>query len=130
MPGIKFINLQQGISDQELTDLQSKLMVQMYGYDQINDALDFDGLASLVSACDHVISADNITAHLAGAMHIPCWVLLPKAPHWRWLSGVTLSPWYPSLKLYRQEQQGVWNDPLDKIRHDLVPLLKQSTQYN
>jgi tetratricopeptide (TPR) repeat protein len=130
MPGVKFVNLQQGISIQELADLRSKLMIQMYGYDQINDAMDFDGLASLVSACDLVISVDNIAVHLAGAMHIPCWVLLPKAPHWRWLSGVTLSPWYPSLRLYRQEQQGAWDVPLDKIRLDLEPLLKQSTHYN
>lgn len=130
MPGIKFIHLQQGMIDQELADLQSKLMVQIYGYQQSNDSQGFDSLASLVSACDLVISTDNIVADLAGALHIPCWVLLPKAPHWRWLSGVTLSPWYPSLRLYRQEQQGVWDDPLDKIRNDLAPLLKQPNQYN
>ena len=130
MPGIKFVNLQQGISNQELADLQSKLMIQVYGYEQLSSSLGFDDLAALVSACDIIISVDNEVAHLAGAMNIPCWVLLPKAPHWRWLSGVTLSPWYPSLRLYRQEQQGVWDAPLDKIRHDLVPLLKQSTQYN
>ncbi|MEA9599084.1 tetratricopeptide repeat-containing glycosyltransferase family protein [Polynucleobacter sp. AP-Sanab-80-C2] len=130
MPGIKFVNLQQGISNQELADLQSKLMIQVYGYEQPNHSLGLDDLAALISACDIIISVDNEVAHLAGAMNIPCWVLLPKAPHWRWLSGVTLSPWYPSLRLYRQEQQGVWDAPLDKIRHDLVPLLKQSTQYN
>ena len=130
MPGIKFINLQQGISNQELADLQSKLMIQVYGYEQLNSSLGLDDLAALVSACDLIISVDNEVTHLAGAMNIPCWVLLPKAPHWRWLSGVTLSPWYPSLRLYRQEQQGVWEDSLNKIRHDLVPLLKQSTQYN
>ena len=130
MPGIKFVHLQQGIIDQELADLQSKLMVQIYGYHQANELVEFDDLASLVSACDLVISTDNIVADLAGSINVPCWVLLPKAPQWRWLSGVTLSPWYPSLRLYRQEQQGVWDAPLDKIRHDLVPLLKQSTQYN
>jgi hypothetical protein len=130
MPGIKFVNLQQNISNHELADLQSKLMIQVYGYEQPNHSVGFDDLAALISACDIIISVDNEVAHLAGAMNIPCWVLLPKAPHWRWLSGVTLSPWYPSIRLYRQEQQGVWDDPLDKIRHDLVPLLKQSTQYN
>jgi len=130
IPGVKFVNLQQGMSNQELADLESELMVQIYGYDQISDAIDLDGLASLVSACDLVISIDSITAHLAGAMHIPCWVLLPKAPHWRWLSGVTLSPWYPNIRLYRQEHQGVWHEPLAKIRSDLAPLLKMSEQYN
>lgn len=130
MPGIKFVHLQQGIIDQELADLQSKLMVQIYGYQQVNESLEFDDLAALVSACDLVISTDNIVADLAGSINVPCWVLLPKAPQWRWLSGVTLSPWYPSLRLYRQEQQDHWDAPLDKIRNDLVPLLKRSTQYN
>ena len=130
IPGIKLVHLQQGIIDQELADLQSKLMVQIYGYQQVNESSGFDDLASLVSACDLVISTDNIVADIAGAINLPCWVLLPKAPQWRWLSGVTLSPWYPSLRLYRQEQQDHWDDPLGKICNDLVPLLKRSTQYN
>jgi tetratricopeptide (TPR) repeat protein len=130
MPGIKFVNLQYGDVDAEITDLKKQHLIEVTQYKKVNNQMDLDGLASLISACDLVISADNTTVHLAGALNIPCWILLSIAPSWRWLSGVTLSPWYPSIRLYRQQQLGQWGGVLRKIREDLMPLLKKPAQYN
>ncbi len=130
MPGIRFVNLQYGNVDTEIAELKKQYLVDVTQYKKVDNQTNLDGLASLISACDLIISADNTTVHLAGALNIPCWVLLPLSPSWRWLSGVTLCPWYPSLRLYRQEQLGQWDDVFKKIREDLMPLLKMPTQYN
>jgi len=130
MPGVRFVSLQYGDVSNEIAELKKQHLIEVTQYKKINNQTDLDGLASLISACDLVISADNTTVHLAGALNIPCWVLLPMVPSWRWLSGVTLSPWYPSIRLYRQQQLGQWGEVLKAIREDLMPLLKKPAQYN
>jgi ADP-heptose:LPS heptosyltransferase len=57
---------------------------------------------------DLVITIDNSTAHLAGALGVPTWVLLPFAPDWRWQLNRTDNPWYPTLRLFRQPKLGDW----------------------
>jgi Flp pilus assembly protein TadD len=69
---------------------------------------DYADTAALVSQLDLVISVDTSVAHLAGALGCPVWVLLPYAPDWRWLLGRTDSPWYPTMRLFRQPQPGDW----------------------
>jgi ADP-heptose:LPS heptosyltransferase len=69
---------------------------------------------------DLVIAVDTSVAHLAGALGLPLWVLLPHMPDWRWLLDRSDSPWYPSARLYRQERAGDWNAPLAKVRADLL----------
>ena len=72
-----------------------------------------------------VLSIDTSVAHLAGAMGKPTWVLLPHAPDWRWLLNRTDSPWYPSLKLYRQNAQRRWEPLLETVADDLQALAKR-----
>jgi ADP-heptose:LPS heptosyltransferase len=86
-------------------------------------AADFADTADLIAGLDLVISVDTAMAHLAGAMGKPCWVLLPAAwQDWRWLRGRKDSPWYPSLRLYRQRTAGDWREVLDEVRRDLADL--------
>jgi ADP-heptose:LPS heptosyltransferase len=71
---------------------------------------------------DLVISIDTSAAHLAGAIGKPTWVLLPHLPDWRWLLDRSDSPWYPSMRLYRQEEAGVWDSVLQTVTHELGQL--------
>jgi len=67
-----------------------------------------------------VIAVDTSVAHLAGALGLPVWVLLPHMPDWRWLLDRSDSPWYPTARLYRQTRAGDWNAPLAQVRADLL----------
>lgn len=69
---------------------------------------DFQDTAERISDLDLVISVDTSTAHLAGALGCPVWLLLPHAPDWRWMHGRSDTPWYPSMRLFRQPQPGDW----------------------
>ena len=69
---------------------------------------DFAETAAAVSCLDLVITVDTSVAHLAGGLGHPCWVMLPKAGDWRWLSDRTDSPWYPGMRLFRQSSAGDW----------------------
>ena len=84
-------------------------------------AADFAETADILAGLDLVISVDTSVAHLAGAMGKPCWVLLPKVEtDWRWLRERADSPWYPSIRLYRQTLAGDWSGPIAAIRRDLA----------
>ena len=71
---------------------------------------------------DVVISVDTSVAHLASALGKETWVLLPYAPDWRWLLDRQDSPWYQSVRLYRQDEQRDWNNVLQKINTDLLAI--------
>jgi hypothetical protein len=80
--------------------------------------------AALISKMDLVISVDTSTVHLAGTLNKPCWVLLPKhRTDWRWLRGRSDTPWYSSLRLYRQAVRGEWAPVIDQVAIDLKAML-------
>lgn len=81
---------------------------------------DFADTAAIVEQLDLVISIDTSVAHLAGAMGKPVWTLLPRLhTDWRWLRGRTDSPWYPTMRLYRQREAGQWDEAMDQVLADL-----------
>jgi hypothetical protein len=69
---------------------------------------DFADTAGLVEELDLVITVDTSMVHLAGALGKPTWLLLPYAPDWRWLRDRSDSPWYPSVRIFRQPRPGDW----------------------
>jgi hypothetical protein len=81
----------------------------------------FDASASFVAGLDLVITCDSAVAHLAGALGVPCWVMIPAVPDFRWQLERTDSPWYPTLRLYRQAHHGGggWGGVIERIVHDL-----------
>ena len=89
----------------------------------LGDALkDFSDTAAVVSALDLVISVDTSVAHLAGALGKPVWVLVPFAPDFRWLLAREDSPWYPTMRLFRQPRLGDWDSVLERVRDELRAL--------
>jgi Flp pilus assembly protein TadD len=87
--------------------------------DWTNELNDFSDTAALIANLDLVICVDTAIAHLAGALGKPAWVLLPLVPDWRWMIGRADSPWYPSVRLFRQDRVGDWRAPIEKIREAL-----------
>src|SRR5262249_55668023 len=83
----------------------------------------FAETAGLISQLDLVISVDTSVAHLAGALGKPVWLLLPFVPDWRWLLDRDDSPWYPTLRLFRQPQRDDWASVFAKIERELRSLL-------
>jgi hypothetical protein len=81
---------------------------------------DYADTAALVGQLDLVISVDTSVAHLAGALGSSVWVLLPYAPDWRWLLGRADSPWYPTMRLFRQPQPGDWPAVVRQVEIELL----------
>ncbi len=82
-----------------------------------------DGILTLAAAIeqfDLLITVDTLAAHLAGALGVPCWLLLQHRADWRWMSGREDSPWYPSLRLMRQPKAGDWTGLLQQVRRELL----------
>ena len=71
--------------------------------------------AAIIGQLDLVISVDTATAHLAGALGKPVWLLLPFAGEWRWLHDRTDSPWYPTMRIFRQPTPGDWRTVLSQV---------------
>lgn len=104
---------------------------QIAGVPQVHD-LDaelttLEESAAAISAMDRVISVDTSVAHLAGALGRPVWTLLGLATDWRWLLNRTDSPWYPTMKLYRQQQPGNWAEVIARVAGDLAQELAART---
>jgi hypothetical protein len=114
--GIDYICLQKEVraSDQEL--LNNQVAIKTFCH-ALND---FSDTAALCELMDVVISVDTSVAHLASALGKATWVLLPYAPDWRWLLNRQDSPWYQSVRLYRQGEQRDWHNVLQQIANDLL----------
>jgi hypothetical protein len=85
----------------------------------------FSDTAAAVSALDLVIAVDTAVAHLAGALGKPAWILLQYAADWRWLRSREDSPWYPSIRLFRQPEPGHWESVVGRMTGELVTFLNR-----
>lgn len=118
-PETQWICLQYGPLD-ELNEEVALAQVPLLVDPCVDQLADIDGFAAQIAALDLVITIDNTTAHLAGALGVPVWVLLPFAPDWRWLQAGDGSPWYPSMRLFRQPERGKWGIVLQKVAESLA----------
>jgi tetratricopeptide (TPR) repeat protein len=111
-----FISLQKDPRPNDAAVLQERSDI----IDLTADLTDFTETAALVSCLDLVITVDTSTAHLAGALGCPTWILLPYTPDFRWLLDRDDSPWYPSMRLFRQTETRDYESVLDRMRTELV----------
>ena len=93
-----------------------------------NRLTDFADTAQLLRQLDLVITVDTAVAHLAGALNIPTWVLLPQNADFRWLRQRSDSPWYPSMRLFRQEAHGDWQSVADQLEEAFDTMLLLDTK--
>jgi tetratricopeptide (TPR) repeat protein len=88
--------------------------------DYTNDLHDFADTAAMAANLDLILTVDTSVAHLAGALGRPAWVLLPRSPDWRWMLDREDSPWYPTLRLFRQKTRGDWNEVMERVKGELA----------
>ena len=112
LPGCRFIDLQYGDTAAERETIARELGIAVEHVDEIDNTNDIDGLAALIGACDAVVTVSNTTAHLAGALGTPTFVLVPfgQAQLWCWFKEGDTSPWYPRVHLRRQAIGQPWAD--------------------
>jgi len=107
-PKVRLVSLQYGDFVNEIKKLLTDYGIKVAQVTEIDNMNDIDGLAALISACDRIVSIDNTTVHLAGALGKETNVLLPFACEWRWGQGSQDSYWYDSMQLHRQVEIGDW----------------------
>ncbi len=116
---LKFVNIQYGNTTEEILKLKKEINIDIETFDDIDNFNDIDGLASLMAACDIIVTIDNATAQLAGSLGLNTKLLLSTAPDVRWgYTGMDCF-WYNSIKIYRQIDLGDWSGPLKQLEQDL-----------
>ena len=110
-PGLQWVTLQKGLKPEEREQLAAAGNVLI-----LDDELaSFDETAAIVAKLDLVISVDSAVAHLAGALGCPAWIMLKLGADWRWLSARGDTPWYPTLRLFRQQTLGDWHPVVEAL---------------
>jgi tetratricopeptide (TPR) repeat protein len=111
LPNVRFHSLQPGAA----TEISPRIAI----LDHTQHLTDFADTAALIANLDLVITVDTAVAHLAGAMAKPAWLLLPFAPDWRWMLGRDDSPWYPTMRLFRQPAPRDWPSVVANVLRQL-----------
>jgi ADP-heptose:LPS heptosyltransferase len=93
--------------------------------DYTSDIRDFADTAAFMDNLDLIITIDSAVAHLAGALGKRVWVLLMLSPDWRWLLDREESPWYPTMRLFRQKNMGNWSEVVRRVASELTNVLKK-----
>ncbi len=122
LPGIDWVTLQYGQTVRERAAVEAQTGGTIFECPDADPLQDLDSFAALVSALDLVISVDNSTVHMAGALGVPVWTLLPSASDWRWMLERSDTPWYPSMRLIRRGKSEIWPDVLAHVASELQML--------
>ena len=121
VPGVKFYSLQKGERRKELTQVPSNIQIKDLS-SQLNNYAD---TAAVIEQLDLVITVDTSVAHLAGALGKNVWTLLCFNPDWRWLQDTENTPWYPTMKLFRQPQSREWQKVIEKVQAQLWKIVTE-----
>jgi hypothetical protein len=128
VPGVRLISLQKGEGTEQLAGLSGQFRVaNLNGEDGgKEDCRDFLDTAAVMSQVDLVVTPETAVAHLAGSLGVPVWVVLSAVGDWRWMLDRDDSPWYPSMRLFRQTTPGDWDGVFERmactLRHELASL--------
>lgn len=111
----RFVSLQKGPAEADIVAFGLQRMLTSLGA----DLADFADAAAVVAGLDLVICVDTAIAHLAGALGKPVWLMLPTPADWRWLEHREDTPWYPTMRLFRQSRRMAWDDVVDRVKSSL-----------
>ncbi len=122
LPSINFIDLQYGDTLSERSDLKSMHDIILTKIEDIDNFNDIDSLASLIDACDFIVTISNVTAHIAGALGKKVFLLVPydKGKIWYWHDNLKISLWYPSVEIFTQSEMGDWKKPMSDIKEQIL----------
>ncbi|MCA9201695.1 MAG: FkbM family methyltransferase, partial [Planctomycetales bacterium] len=119
LPGVQLFSLQKGHGAEQLAGAGANINVVNLGARLDESSGAFLDTAAVMKVLDLVITTDTSIAHLAGALGVPTWLALPYVPDWRWLLDREDSPWYPSMRLFRQTQPGDWDGVFERLTEAL-----------
>ncbi|MCL6501197.1 MAG: tetratricopeptide repeat protein [Pirellulales bacterium] len=122
VPGVHYVCLQYDATPDEVADLSERLGVPIHWWPDLNPMREVDGWAALIAALDLVVSVGNAGVHLAGALGVPTWNLLPHRGGWRWPLHGQDSGWYASVLLFRQPAPGDWRGLFVRVGEELLKL--------
>ncbi len=120
IPGVELVSLQSGHGTDQLLKWQGAKPIVQLGASVDKTSGAFMDTAAIMQHLDLVITSDTSIAHLAGGLGVPTYLALNYVPDWRWMLHRADSPWYPSVKLFRQDSFGDWGSVFRKIRDDLI----------
>ncbi len=118
--GVHLINLQLGAGREQIDAVADRFAVAELSPRSQEAAWTFLDTAAVMRGLDLVIAVDTAVAHLAGGLGVPTWVALAFAPDWRWLLDREDSPWYPTVRLFRQKRFGDWDDVFERMGRELI----------
>ena len=118
--GLSFVSLQRDSRPEELAKLGINVLDASPGLN------DFADTAAMIGSLDLVVSTDTAVGHLAGSLGVPTWLLLDAGADWRWLSDRSDSPWYQSMRLFRQSQPGDWDSVAEEVKRSLAEAASQA----
>jgi Flp pilus assembly protein TadD len=119
VPGVRLISLQKGFGAEQIGSIRNEFEVIDLGDDLDTSSGPFMDTAAIIANLDLIITADTSIGHLAGAMAKPVWLALSLSPDWRWLLNCDDSPWYPTVRLFRQKSLGKWSDVFQQMAEEL-----------
>lgn len=126
--GVQVFSLQKGFGTEQLEAFTERsAVVELGSRLDVRDGAFMD-TAAIMESLDLVITSDTAIAHLAGGLGVPVWVVLPFAPDWRWLLYRDDSPWYPSMRLFRQTESGNWDEVFERLVAELRTFIAHPTQ--
>jgi hypothetical protein len=112
--GVRLISLQKGLGAEQLRQVAGQFPVLDLG-SRLDEAGAFLDTAAALKSLDLVVACDTALGHLAGALAVPVWLALPYVPDWRWLLRRDDSPWYPTVRLFRQHRLGDWQGVFERM---------------
>jgi Tfp pilus assembly protein PilF len=123
VPGVQLFSLQKGTGVEQITAVGSEFRVVDLGSNIDQLTAPFLDTAAIMKSLDLVITSDTAIAHLAGALAVPVWVALRHGPDWRWMASGQASPWYPTMRLFRQRALGDWPSVFGEMARELGALV-------
>jgi hypothetical protein len=132
VPALQLISLQKNLKNEggmnHACSVSSFILhPSSFGFDDTKGA--FVDTSAIIMSLDLVITSDTSVAHVAGALGIPVWLALSQVPDWRWLLEREDSPWYPTMRLFRQTRYGHWEDVFDRMAAELAKLITAANHH-